>query len=350
MPEQAPQEYHSIRDQNTFPATVAPNGAMHQPDVKVRPVEEVERVLIKDTSRLILALDDTLDEDILIDKQLPYLEGERRYEGPCEAAIYLDKSARPVRALVKEFWDKFSEEEIPKASFLNIDKMNYLLIMGFTPTETKRLIAPEEIDVQKIDERTLKIRTAQIRALYVTDRSRLPEIEELLLAAENDEAPLEALDMIWELPTHLDGKHVGIVDEVKSSGATLMIADQLLALSFPDARLEPLFWSMPMTFQSEKVIDGKTVTFMNDTEKPLWYDGGTSRGRGGIGNANTEKARESGNIAARIGAYVLSRPFKEENKSIDSQGFGYRKDFKILRRRYDEGKIPSTGDFKRRDS
>lgn len=348
-------QYSSIAPQEYFPVRLSPDGQIYQPregtgEAPVRSVEELEKTIVRDTSYLINALDGSLDDDLM---SKPFLDGHRRREGPCDAAIYLDKSARPVRALVNEFWDAFSNEKsAPSASFLNIDKIDYLYHMGYTDSEIKeRYIPPEEIDIKNIPANLLKIRAAQIRSLYLEDSSKLPDVEQLILSVEHGSKPTELLDTIWELPTKLDSLHVAIVDEVKSSAATLTIADQLLKISFPDTDFEPLFWQTPATHQYMTTLsDGRTITQIADTEKPLWYDNRTSAGRGGIGNINPAKALLSKDARVRIGAHIIGRPYREENNHPDVLGVGFRKDFKELRRRFNEGYIPKPADARRQDT
>lgn len=62
----------------------------------IKPLEQVETDLINDTDRLVAALDGSLTEG------QNFLEYQRRFDGPVDCVIYLDKSARPVRALVHE--------------------------------------------------------------------------------------------------------------------------------------------------------------------------------------------------------------------------------------------------------
>lgn len=302
-----------------------------------KPLERVEADMVTDTDELIGILDGSITED-----SRHFLDGERRFEGPVNGIIWLDKSARPVRALASELWDKLSDQPMPPSSFLNIDKEDYILAMGYSHEDYKeRYIDPKELSLDKLSPRFLALQTAQIRALYLEDASQLEAVEQLLLNVENDKRPIEDLAEIWRLPTRLDHKHIGIVDEVGSSRATLSIADKLLQHAFPDTAFEPAFWSTPKTQMYHK-IDPKTgemITKLADSEKPLWYVSDKSSGRGGIENKNPEDSARSENIRQRIGKNVLSISFSKFNQRPDSLGIDYRDDFKTLRQRFIEGKL-----------
>ncbi len=330
-------EYGFLSEQPYYPVRYSAGGTPAQDEVKWRSLEEVEFRTIRDTLQLIEALDGS-DEDPTGKR---YLHGERRFDGPCEAAIYLDKSARPVRALVKELWNDVSSAPIPEASFLNIDKIDYLLDMGYSMRDIKeRHIPTDEVDINKIPTRDRVLRTAEIRALYLTDRTRLAEVEQDIEAVRRGTASHESLLPLWQMETRLDGKHVAVVDEVRSSGATVAVAEQLLEQAFPEARFEPMFWSMPPTFTYEVMRDGESVTKLADTEKPLWYDGDTSAGRGGIGGKDIERSGRSTHVAQRIGRHVLGVPYHVENEGrYDTPGYRLRKDFKLLARKWRDGQV-----------
>lgn len=214
---------------------------LYRMDMLAKPVEEIERDLINDTDRLIGALDGSIDEGD------SFLEEKRRTPGPVDGAIYLDKSARPVRALVSELWNDMSSEQKPVASFLNIDKENWLYAMGYSRQDFRgRYINPADISLDKMDPDFLVNQVARIRSLYLDD-DHMKQAEELIEGVEAGEREIDDLRAIWDMPTKLDGKHVAIVDEVKSTKATLKIADMLLQRALPDTDFEPLFFSTPQT-------------------------------------------------------------------------------------------------------
>lgn len=165
------------------------------------------------------------------------------------------------------------------------------------------------------------------------------------------------LDELWDLPTKLDHKHVAIIDEVKSSGATLTLADQLLRRALPDTNFEPLFFSTPQTITYDFYDEREEEMYqrIGDSEKPAWYDKYTSKGRGGIEDANPEYSQMSAYRGQRLGKYVLSTPYAIRHQTPDSLGRLFRNDFRLLAQRFREGKIqnyaPSTeniSDYKAR--
>ncbi len=336
-PSQTQEDYGFIGEQVYYPVRLGLDGIPTQTEEKYRPLAEVEFRMVRDTILLIRALDGSDDDP----SGKRYLHDDRKFEGACDAAIYLDKSARPVRALVSEFWEDISIEKLPDASFLNIDKIDYMLEMGYSMREVReRHIPVGEAKIEMIPLRDRMLRTAEIRSLYLSDRTQLTDAETLIEAVRDGKLPLDALDQLWEQETMLDGKHVAIVDEVRSSGATLSIAEQLLQESFPQAKFEPLFWSTPATYAYTVERDGEQIEKLADTEKPLWYDGMTSSGRGGIGGKNPEYSRRSSHIAQRIGKHVLGIPYKIENdERADTSGYALRKDIKLLAKKWRAGKV-----------
>jgi hypothetical protein len=307
-------------------------------------IASVETKLINNTDRLIAALDGSVQFGEV------FLDGERRFESPVDGAIYLDKSARPVRALVHNLWNDMSESPEPVASFLNIDKENWIYAMGFTPSEFRNSHLPtHSIDIDKIDPDYLLMQTARIRSLYLQDID-MEGAETLLDAVTNGNQPTEALSSLWDFPTKVDGKHIAIVDEVKSSGATLKIADQLLQRALPEAKLEPLYFQTTPVLKYDFYDESRDemVSKIADAEKPLWYMEGRAEGRGGIYDPLPEYSQNSHNRQQRIGKFVLSTPYRLAYNDPDSLGRAFRNDFKKLAQRFREGKVvdylPATDD------
>lgn len=303
-------------------------------EVYIKPLEQVESELVSDTDTVIGILDGSIMQG-----NDHFLDEERRYEGQVDAVIYLDKSARPVRALVDQLWGELSDtEKPPVATFLNIDKENYILDMGYSQSDFRggKYIDPDELTLDKLEPSWRKEVTARIRALYISDPANLEKAEALLDKVEAGESDAASLDEIWKFATTLDDAHVAIVDEVKSSKATLAIADRLLQEAFPDTKLEPIFWSTPPTMiydfydQSEEVMVKKIA----DSERPFWYDASTSQGRGGIENKNIEWSGQSTSRKQRIGKYVLSVPYTAINESQDTKGKLIRDDITTLAERF----------------
>jgi hypothetical protein len=165
----------------------------------------------------------------------------------------------------------------------------------------------ENIDIDRIDPRLLNKFVASIRSQYLSPED-LKEVNE-----DNFE------EDVWNYPTVLDGKHVAILDEVKSSGATLIIAEQLINRALQGkANLEPIYWSVPTlkTWKSESgllVPDEFAAHYV-----PPWYDSDTSDGRYGIDERSPETLAQSRSKRERLGRYILSVTRDEmDKKSLD---------------------------------
>lgn len=308
---------------------------LYTPVTEYDSIPEVETKLINYTQELIAALDGTEQVSDV------FLEGERRYDGAVDGAIYLDKSARPVRALVHELWKDMSEQSEPIASFLNIDKENWIYAMGYLPDDFhNRYLPASSLDITQMDPAYLKQQTARLRALYLHE-DELSAAETLINEVETGEQSIEALDTLWQKPTRLDNKHIAIVDEVKSSGATLKIADQLLACAVPEAKIEPLFFSTPPTLRYNFYDESndEMVPKIADSEKPLWYRDRRAEGRGGVYDPIPEYSQQSTNIQQRIGKFILSVPYAQAYQDPDSLGRAFRNDFKKLAQNFREKKV-----------
>lgn len=228
----------------------------------------------------------------------------------------------------------------PRASFLNIHKESWLLGMGYSQRDQQWLIGTKDISIDKLDQAYLLQETAKIRALYLRQtEAQQKETEKLIEGAVSGAIPTEQLKQLWRIPTRFDGKHVAIVDEVRSTGATLRIATQLIDRAIPEAKLEPVFWSTPYVqiydfYDQELGRDGKRVA---DSEKPVWYDGQTAMGRGGISNKNPEYSQNSKSWAQRVGATILSVSMRSAEGVTDIKGNQLREDFLLLAERLKNG-------------
>lgn len=308
---------------------------LYRMEFVTKSVEDNEKDMINDTDRLIGALDGSIDEGDC------FLNRERRTQGPVDGAIYLDKSARPVRALISELWQDMSSEKKPQASFLNIDKENWLYAMGYSREDFRgRYINPNELSLDKMDQDYLLNQVARIRSLYLDDE-HMAQAEELIADVEAGTRTKDELTALWDMPTVMDGKHVAIVDEVKSSKATLTIADMLLRRALPDTDFEPVFFSTPRTHLYDFYDQGRDemYTKLTDTEKPIWYDAARSDGRGGIEDVNIEWSENSPSRQRRLGKHVLSTPFMAMNGRRDIRGSQLRQDIRRLAERFRAGQI-----------
>ena len=283
-----------------------------------RNVENVEEEYVGDTAILCEIYND------VISKSDHFLDGEARHEGKIEDAIYLDKSARNVNNIVKELWSTLTgqpNDEIPKASFVNIDKGNFLIEMGFPAIDVEQ---PDlsQISLDRLTPEYRKNCIHSIRALYLSP-------EDLAKLDENN------LDEVWQYPTILDGKRVAIVDEVRSSSATLRIADMLIQEAIPEARLEPVTWSVPMLFRWKTLVDGEIKNNFAADHTPVWYNDKSSEGRGGIDDLNPDLLEHSRDKRERVGRYVLSVMRKE----MDQMSKDLLDDFSLLAQRLKDGHI-----------
>lgn len=149
------------------------------------------------------------------------------------------------------------------------------------------------------------------------------------------------LDDVWSYPTVFDGQRVAIVDETRSSSATLRIADMLLQEAFPDAHIEPVVWSVPPLFRwSLTKDDGSVESHFAAYHVPVWYDSKSSEGRGGIDDNNPELLAKSNKKTERIGRHVLSVMRTE----MDSKSRELLDDFALLAKRFSDGDIPYRPD------
>jgi len=77
---------------------------------------------------------------------------------------------------------------------------------------------------------------------------------------------------VWKMPTSLDGRHLLIVDEMKSSGSTLGIAKQLLTAAVPDIAgvTGAYFWE----YSTCQISDSDGTTRLQMADSVVWYNPG----------------------------------------------------------------------------
>jgi hypothetical protein len=231
---------------------------------------------------------------------------EKRDLPPPEAVIWLDKSARPVSWMVRELWSmlartpgtEYNDWNIPKRPsdhYLNINKEDWLRRMGVPPHELEDA-NDRDVNLGKIDPKELQDHLARIRAVFTNTPIREDNVDEA-----------------WNHPTVFDRKHVMIVDEVESSGKTLMIAKMLLSAAIPDAVFSGEYWSRPgRKYLNNGVPDKKDAKVQfSSAWVPVWYDRSVTTGRG-IGDRNfvwPEIADKRGypiSWQSQVGRHVLS--------------------------------------------
>lgn len=234
---------------------------------------------IRRTEKIIRVLDGTSQHRDLVDYDDKVVD-----DGAPDVVIYLDKSARPVSWLVNKFWKDIANDKAvkPMIKFLNIDRNDEswknLEITGSRDDTDKRY------DFSRLP----KDKILAIRAIY--SKKKLSE----------DTWREEVMDK-----NDLDGKRILIVDEVKSSGRTLMIAQNLLKLAFKTSNVSGVyFWDS----RFDSIIqNGRVVQQMRSV--PVWYDNTTVWGRG-VGDKN-DAYYNFGNrhgIGPRKASFVLSSP------------------------------------------
>ena len=266
------------------------------PTNKAREIADIENGMIDDTISLIEILDGTSV------KSSSLLDGERTRNSPFDAAIFLDKSARPVRQLTHAIWNKVSSEKEPTSLFLNIDKRPWLKEMGFVDDDAtnQEAINPNLVNLDKIDPELLHTELTRLRALYI-------------------DGPIDEnnLESVWQQPTRLDGKTIAIIDEVRSSGNTLRIAADLLRRAVPEASFEGVWWSIPPTVTWEGGEQNNFERQKAATVVPVWYDKDRESGRG-VGDIDEYASARSPSRAQRIGKSILSAPERDKDGNYAS--------------------------------
>ncbi len=297
-PETTAAEYqyfqHNVQSKLTGTGLNADGTQRYQLSQEQLPIDTIEQYYVTDTDTLIGMFENTIHDSE------HYLEGQQRFDEPIDRAIYLDKSARPVARLVRKLHPQLASQpdrRVPPASFLNIDKEDYLSAMGFDARELQN-IDPHLVSLDKLDPEYRKQITAEIRAMYI-DSQHLAALDETNLQA------------VWDMPTILDGQHVAVIDEVKSSGNSLLIADMLIREALPEAKIEPMYWSVPgLNRWTVTDDDGQSHAEFAAARVPVWYDNSRVDGRLGIADRNIQTAERSRSKRVRLGKHVLSTMMK----------------------------------------
>ncbi|HWT40200.1 MAG TPA: hypothetical protein VN081_02935, partial [Dongiaceae bacterium] len=215
-----------------------------------------------------------------------YYEHGEVVEYPPTKVIFLDKSARPLAWLVKDLWDTLAPDvdstEIPKRpdfKFLNIDRNQWK--DSLDPNDT------QAYDVNRIPAELIE----GLRSIYNTQH-----------------------DGSFDVENEMDNQVIMIVDEVRASGATLTIAQQIIRRAFPSSKVFGTYW-MDGTVQ----VNGVT----GNADLPVWY-------RDDSTNAKLTTGRGVGNrLTTGIthpSQYFLSTRLPE----VDQRALRLREDFKTL--------------------
>ncbi len=277
----------------------------------------------------------TVDKDKLLeDGKVVFEKSEIVPESltPPHKVVWLDKSARPVYWMVRELWDQLGTTDYgvakrPRSQFLNIDRIPWLHRSGIKTSEIDA-DRSDQFDINNIgsDEYSVKRHLGIIRGLFV-DTSRTDESgKKIELTLENFD------DEVWNMPLRDLKKgdigelkpHILVVDEVKSSGSTARIAQELLAAALPEATVTTAHW------QNDK--SAKTTAHSKGWV-PVWYSDKVLDGRG-VGNVSAAYYRDSNvNFIQKQAHTVLSTPFVNpftRERQVDIKAHNLRNDIKLL--------------------
>src|SRR4029078_6571862 len=102
----------------------------------------------------------------------------------------------------------------------------------------------------------------------------------------------------------LSGKNILVIDEVKMSGDTLLMSEEILKKAFPDvSNIDGIYWMYGNVQRDEKSRANI------GTKLPIWYSDTAVTGRL-VGNRDTTKSNRSNSSRQRVGRYWLSAPFR----------------------------------------
>lgn len=198
--------------------------------------------------------------------------------------IWLDKSARPVAWLTQELWphvasssDEAQTPDMPKFRFVNIDRQQW--VNDFDPNGTGYM------DIDHIKNSVIQ----SLRSIFIS-----PQHKANGLGDEIDNAESE-----------LDGKTILIVDEVRSTGRTLDIAQKFFTRAFPTARITTTYWMRGMTTVGTRRAGSGEA----NADLPVWYKEDDMSGRG-VGNRNDRESALSPSSTQRLGNMFLSAALK----------------------------------------
>jgi len=279
-----------------------------EPD-KWKDMTEVASEYIKCTKDVIKVLDGTDNRRDIKDD-----DKEAVAAGAPDVVIYLDKSARPVSWLVDKFWSEVADKNSvkPVTKFLSIDREDRIW------DDLEITGAKEPTDKIYNFDRLSKEKVLAVRAIFHRGEL-LPNNWKQEVVKNND----------------LDQKNILIVDEVKSSGRTLMIAQKLLKRAFPTSNISGVyFWDSRF-----KLIRSSGQTVQQMTSVPVWYNQREIGGRG-VGNKDESYyARTPHEFKVRLGSFLLSAPqfgegYRRLKVSDDKLSVALRKDINQLHQDY----------------
>ncbi|HEX7483961.1 MAG TPA: hypothetical protein VF281_02290 [Candidatus Saccharimonadales bacterium] len=201
--------------------------------------------------------------------------------------IFLDKSARPLAWLTRDLWDKLAPEpgetEIPKQpdfNFLNIDRRQWR----------------DQLDPNK---------TGQFNADNLSD-SQMEGLRSIFNRDHNGS---------FDETNDLDDQVILVVDEVKSTGDTLNIAQEMIKRAFPSSIVGGVHW-MSKTTQ----VNGAT----GNADIPIWYQDDSKDPKNEVGRGVGNRLPKR--LITHPSQEFLSRRFNEP----DQKALRLREDFKTL--------------------
>jgi len=233
-----------------------------------------------------------------------------------EVAIFLDKSARPVAWLVMELWDQLQPhlpdgERMPRPEikFLNIDKEQWGDIIGW---REKSGINADKLPKPAFDE---------LKNVFKPPKYQFD-------AQKNEFVPVEPSD---DDTSVLKDKKVMVVDEVRSSGNTLEMAERMINRAYPDAKeIIGRHW-----MDGKLRVDPGSGVILN-SEVPLWYQKKIAEGRL-IANRDAAISADSYSYKQRAAGLWLSRGRGDRSRSgsnapekPDEKGLQLREDARLL--------------------
>lgn len=229
--------------------------------------------------------------------------GETRIEKP-DYVIWLDKSARPVAWLAKDLWPTLAADKdghlpkMPKFRFVNIDREQWVT-----------QVDPEGVghmDIDRVDQSIIR----SLRSIFVSVPNKQQGLTE-----EIDTAPSE-----------LDNKTIMIVDEVRSTGRTLDIAEKFFKRAFPTTKVATAHWMKSLVAKDMAV---------GNADLPVWYKEKDVQGRG-VGNRDEVLSRSSPSRTQRLGSWFLSTRLSDPSDPSSRQ---LRKELSQLAKDAHDGKI-----------
>lgn len=194
------------------------------------------------------------------------MDGSNEKIPKIDAAIYLDKSARPVSKLVEAFWNDFAEKdpetgkpvEMPDPSFLNIDRLTWFRRAG--------IMVKPNMDLEGNDGNQRRATFKDFKQAVENGKLRDEDIAAIHALYIEGGRTTDDINEIMNTETTLDGKNIMIIDEVSDTGATIEVAKLLIEKAFPKAKsVQTYVFSNFGTVKNEDTGDYQMAG------SPAWY-------------------------------------------------------------------------------